>query len=146
MLESQLHKSSITSLLKKEGEQRALGRVRSQSLSVEMSLIGFIPFTIDEKCTEMPDMNDSLFVTPYLVKLGEKGKIRNVFKNIRIAEHKEYDLRNLYVGTVRKSVQNRNSSRYILPVAGFLLPEISEHYIKKKDFYVFLNFTYNTYL
>ena len=93
MMNSQLLKSSLFSLLCDTGMQRAEGRVRSKSLLEEMSLIGFIPYTdyyIHHLLFSSVDLNDHLYVAPYLVKFSKDSPVYPYFKTITSAEGKKY--------------------------------------------------------
>lgn len=66
-MNSQLQKSSLFSLLRETGMQRAEGRVRSKSLLEEMSLIGFVPYTdyyLHQLVLSSVDLNGHLYVAP----------------------------------------------------------------------------------
>ena len=100
-MNSQLQKSSLISLLRESGCERAEGRVRSTSLLEEMSLVGFIPYTdysYVQSVMSSVDLNGHLYVAPYLVKFDKDGPVFPYFKKIIKAEGKKYKLEeSLYV-------------------------------------------------
>lgn len=97
MLNSQLEQSSIKSLLHAKGVQQATGRVRSEYLLEEMSLIGFVPYSVyfnfflgESKI----DLNSHLYVSPYLLRFSSNDFPIPVFHTIRRAKEKEYRIEN----------------------------------------------------
>ena len=60
-MENQLQKSSVKNLLQEECIQHATGRVRSASLQEEMSLVGFVPYSLSNLYLQLAmymDLND----------------------------------------------------------------------------------------
>lgn len=97
MSNTQLEQSSIKSLLLANGEQQATGRVRSESLLEEMSLIGFVPYSVyfDYFLGESKiDLNSHLYVTPYFLRCSSSDSPIPVFHTIRRAAEKEYCVKN----------------------------------------------------
>ncbi len=93
MLNSQLEKSSIKSLLHAKGMQQATGRVRSKNLLEEMSLVGFVPYSVffDSLYYDTGlDLNDHLFVTPHLLRSSKETFPRPIFKTIADTIEKKY--------------------------------------------------------
>ncbi len=93
MNNSPLDKSSLYNLLCETGKQQAEGRVRSKSLLEEMSLIGFIPYTdyyIHQLVFGTVDLNNHLYVAPYLVKFSKDTPAYPYFKTITRATDKKY--------------------------------------------------------
>ena len=104
MPNTQLEQSSIKSLLHAKGVQQATGRVRSESLLEEMSLIGFVPYSVyfDYFLGESKiDLNSHLFVTPYLLRCSSNESPIPVFHTIRCAAEKEYCIeKNLLIDSI----------------------------------------------
>lgn len=97
MLNTQLEQSSIKSLLHSKGMQQAKGRVRSEYLLEEVSLIGFVPYSVfyDSFCYDNGlDLNDHLFVTPHLLRSSKETSPRPIFKTICEAKGKKYIIDN----------------------------------------------------
>lgn len=97
MSNTQLEQSSIKSLLQAKGVQQATGRVRSEYLLEEMSLIGFVPYSVyfDYFLEESKiDLNSHLYVTPYLLRCSSSDSPIPVFHTIRRAAEKEYCIEN----------------------------------------------------
>lgn len=107
-MNSQLLKSSLFSLLCDTGMQRAEGRVRSRSLMEEMSLIGFIPYTDYYKYQlflSSVDLNDHLYVAPYLVRFSRDTPTYPYFKTITKAMGKKYKIdEKLYIDPILDEV------------------------------------------
>lgn len=81
----ELGKSSVRLLLQDSGEQKAMGRIRSIHFEEEMSLVGFVPFSIIPayyKFTMGINLNDHLLVTPYIVKFSKDMPAFPVFKTV----------------------------------------------------------------
>lgn len=101
----QLQKSSLFNLLCETGVQQAEGRVRSQSLLEEMSIVGFIPYTDDynqlwDFGTSM-NLNGELYVAPFLMKFSKDTPVYPYFKTISKAEGKKFILNDhIYIDTV----------------------------------------------
>lgn len=95
-MENQIQKSSIKHLLHADGIQHAFGRVRSASLQEEMSLIGFIPYGINENLScDLPvmssiDLNEHLIVTPHLLRFASSTRTFPIFKSIKKAMGNRY--------------------------------------------------------
>lgn len=91
----QLQESSIKGLLKSTGFQEAKGRVRSESLQEEMSLIGFLPFSVFYSNYDLSfniDLNNHLIVTPYYIRFSKDSAIFPIFTSIAFAEGKRFIL------------------------------------------------------
>lgn len=93
---SQLQKSSVRRLLQVNGMQEAKGCVRSVRFQEEMSLVGFVPYTVFEKrlfeLDPIVDLNDHLVVTPCLLKSSKSSLPVPIFYKISAADGKKYDL------------------------------------------------------
>lgn len=132
MMYSQLHKSSLFSLLNETGIQQAEGRVRSKSLLEEMSLIGFIPYT-DYYLNLLDfginiDLNDHLFVAPFLVRFSKDTPVYPFFKTISKAEGKKYKLdRSLYIDSIIDKIPD-----YVLQWKKLTRPLTGEDFLKMR--------------
>ena len=96
-MSTQLEQSSIKSLLHAQGVQQATGRVRSENLLEEMSLIGFVPYSVyyDYFLGESKiDLNSHLYVTPYLLRCSSSDSPIPVFHTIHRAVEKDYCIEN----------------------------------------------------
>ena len=95
MINTQLPKSSIKSLLQAQGMQQATGWVKSESFCEEMSLLGFIPYTAFYSFFDLSikgDINSLLFVTPLYVRFVNDSSILPIFSSISDANGKKYIL------------------------------------------------------
>ena len=73
----------------------ARGTVVSESLGVEMSLIGFIPYSVAFELYQFSmyiNFNDSLIVTPYFIRFSQSEVILPIFPKISLANKKKYVL------------------------------------------------------
>lgn len=124
MINSQLQKSSLFNLLCETGIQHAEGRVRSKSLFEEMSLIGFIPYTdyyIHQLAFNSFDLNDHLYVAPYLVKFSKDTPVYPYFKTITKAIGKKYRIdEKLYIDPILDEIP-----KSILQYARFSFPPLN---------------------
>ena len=125
-MNSQLQLSSIRDLLFSEGYMQAKGRVRSETMQEEMSLIGFVPFL--EGANLPPDiystmlqcdLNAHLIVTPFFIRYSDDKTIFPVFKSISLAKGAKYKVdKNLIIdsiyGSWSKGAQRPLYGNYIL--------------------------------
>jgi len=130
MMYSQLHKSSLYSLLRQTGIQQAEGRVRSKSLLEEMSLIGFIPYT--EYSIELwnfglnVDLNNHLYVAPNLIKFSKDTPAYPYFRAIEAAEGKKYKMDNrLIIDSIIDKIPE-----YVLKYKDIARPFTGEAFLK----------------
>lgn len=140
---SQVYESSIHSLLCKTGIQQAEGRVRSISLMEEMSLIGFIPYSINHLLQfDMGlniNLNDNLCVAPYLVKFSKDTPVYPYFKTIKSATGNKYRIdNNLYIDPILNEIpENILKYNHIkLPFCGKALLQLMGKKWDKKDLFV----------
>ena len=121
MIHSQIHKSSLFNLLNETGMQHAEGRVRSNSLLEEMSLIGFVPYTdyhTIQLALNSVDLNGHLYVAPYLVKFSKDTPAYPYFKAITKAAGKQYRIDGkLYIDPILDEIPS-----YLLQYAQFKQP------------------------
>lgn len=124
MFNSQLQKSSLFNLLCDTGMQHAEGRVRSKSLFEEMSLIGFIPHTdyyLHQLTFDAVDLNDHLYVAPYIVKFSKNTPVFPYFKTIAKATGKKYRIdEKLYIDPILDEIP-----KSILQNARFSFPPLN---------------------
>lgn len=129
---SQLHKSSLFNLLNETGMQQAEGRVRSKSLLEEMSLVGFIPYT-DCYLHQLDfgisiDLNDHLFVAPFLVRFSKDTPVYPFFKTILKAKGKKYKLDgSLYIDSIIDEIPD-----YVLKWRELARPLTGEAFLKMR--------------
>ena len=113
----ELQKNSIRSLLQEKGELTASGRVRSESLSEEMSLIGFIPYSYYSRFTLLSlkaDLNDQLIVSPYFVRFSKQDSVLPIFRTIRSAKGKKYLIdEKLTIDSVPETVLSKATGKYV---------------------------------
>ena len=122
-MKSQLQNSSLFDLLCVNGMQRAEGRVRSKSLLEEMSLIGFIPYTNNYLFylgyRLNIDLNDHLFVAPYLVRFSKNTPVYPYFKTISKATGKKYKVdSNLFINPIFDEELSSDLSEIKYPIDG----------------------------
>lgn len=135
MISSQLYESSISSLLQSSGEQKAIGRVRSASLSEEMSLIGFVaytPFLINV------DLNDHLIVTPYLIRFSKDNTPFPVCKSVRKAKGQKYKIdHHLLIDPMLEEIPDYvlKYAKVSRPLTGDVLLSLMSKKWDKKDFF-----------
>lgn len=92
-MNSLIEKSTIKKLLLNQGQQFASGRVRTDYLLEEMSLIGFVPFSEfwDNICYDTGiNMSTNLYVTPHLLRPSDRNKPIPIFKCISKAQGEKY--------------------------------------------------------
>ena len=142
MVFSQLHTSSLFSLLDETGIQQAEGRVRSKSLLEEMSLVGFVPYT-DDYLHQLPlksfDLNGHLYVAPYLVRFSKDTPVYPYFKTITKATGKQYRVdRNLYIDPIIDEIPDSvlPSNHVKLPFDGNQLLRLMGKKWAQKDMFV----------
>lgn len=73
----------------------AKGTVVSESLGVEMSLIGFIPYSVAFGLYQFSmyiNFNDTLIVTPYFIRFSQSDVILPIFQKVSLANKKKYEL------------------------------------------------------
>ena len=142
MTYSQLHKSSLYSLLCESGMQRAEGRVGSKSLLEEMSLIGFIPYTdyyLHQLLLSSVDLNNHLHVAPYLVRFSKDTSVYPYFKTITKATEKKYRVNGkLYIDPIIDEIPSSvlKYTQFKLPLDGNQLLRLMEKKWEKKDLFV----------
>lgn len=142
MIYSQLNKSSLFSLLNENGMQRAEGRVRSKSLLEEMSLIGFIPYTdyyTHQLVLTSVDLNDHLYVAPYLVRFSKDTPVYPYYKTITKATGKQYRVDgNLYIDPILDEIPSSvlQYAHFKLPLDGIQLLKLIEKKWDKKDLFI----------
>lgn len=142
MMNSQLQKSSLFNLLCETCMQRAEGRVRSKSLMEEMSLIGFIPYTdyyIHHLLLSSVDMNDHLYVAPYLVRFSKDTPVYPYFKTITKAIGKKYRIDgNLYIDPILDEIPKSvlQYAHFKLPLDGNQLLQLMSKKWDKRDLFV----------
>ena len=111
LMENQLQTSSVKNLLQEEGIQHATGRVRSVSLLEEMSLVGFVPYSLSNLYLHLSmymDLNDGLIVTPYCIRFSHINTIYPIFKSIQLASRNKYDVdENLIIGSIVDDIPER---------------------------------------
>lgn len=135
MISSQLYESNISSLLQSSGEQKAIGRVRSASLSEEMSLIGFVaytPFLINV------DLNDHLIVTPYLIRFSKDNTLFPVCKSVRKAKGQKYKIdHHLLIDPMLEEIPDfvLKYAKVSRPLTGDTLLSLMSKKWDKKDFF-----------
>lgn len=145
-MNSELQKSSIRYLLQKEGEQQACGKVRSESLHEDMSLIGFVPYSVvysDFLLSLGVDLNDQLVITPYFVRFSKQDPVYPIFKSLRKANGMKYKVNEkLLISTIPEEVRDKVKSIYSLrsfkwietkPMSG---SRILESWRKQKDIFL----------
>lgn len=94
-MDLQLQESSIRCLLQKKGEQFAVGKVRSESLAEEMTLIGFVPYSLYYRYNLLSlkaDFNDELIVSPYYVRFSKQDQVLPIYRCATIANGKKYPI------------------------------------------------------
>lgn len=107
-MNSQLQLSSIREILLNKGEIYAKGRVKSESMQEEMSLIGFVPYL---EGADLPlelystllecDLNTHLIVTPFFIRYSDDKNIYPVFKSISLTNGNKYKVsQNLIIETI----------------------------------------------
>lgn len=142
MIYSQLNKSSLFSLLNETGMQQAEGRVRSRSLLEEMSLIGFIPYTdyyLHRLVLTSVDLNDHLYVAPYLVRFSKDTPVYPYYKTITKATGKQYRVDgNLYIDPILDEIPSSvpQYAHFKLPLGGIQLLKLIEKKWDKKDLFI----------
>lgn len=142
MVYSQLHKSSLFGLLNETGMQQAEGRVRSKSLLEEMSLIGFVPYTdyyMHQLVLSSVDLNDHLYVAPYLVKFSKDTPVYPYFKTITRATGKQYRIDGqLYIDPIIDEIPSSvlQYAHFKLPLDGNQLLRLMGKKWDKKDMFV----------
>lgn len=107
-MNSQLQLSSIREILLNKGEIYAKGRVKSESMQEEMSLIGFVPYLegadlpLDLYSTLLQcDLNAHLIVTPFFIRYSDDKNIYPVFKSISLTKGNKYKVnKNLIIETI----------------------------------------------
>ncbi len=107
-MNSQLQLSSIREILLNKGEIYAKGRVKSESMQEEMSLIGFVPYLegadlpLDLYSTLLQcDLNAHLIVTPFFIRYSDDKNIYPVFKSISLTNGNKYKVnKNLIIETI----------------------------------------------
>jgi hypothetical protein len=118
-MENQLQKSSVKNLLQEEGIQHATGRVRSASLQEEMSLVGFVPYSLSNLYLQLAmymDLNDGLIVTPYCIKFSKINTVYPIFKSIQLASRNKYEIDDsLIIGTIVDDIPERNFKALKIP-------------------------------
>ena len=119
-------------MLHETGMQQAEGRVRSKSLLEEMSLIGFVPYT-DNYLNLLDfginiDLNDHLFVAPFLVRFSKDTPVYPFFKTISKAEGKKYKLDcSLYIDSIIDEIPD-----YVLKWKNLTRPLTGEAFLKMR--------------
>ena len=108
-MKNQLKKASILNLLLESDTQYAIGRVHSLSLDEEMSLIGFLPYTVTDKIylydSFYVNLNDDIIVTPHVVRCRHNRAIIPIFHTINKAFNNRYFImNNLLLGTITSAV------------------------------------------
>ena len=142
MMNSQLLKSSLFSLLGDTGMQHAEGRVRSKSLLEEMSLIGFIPYTdyyLHQLVLSSVDLNDHLYVAPYLVKFSKDTPVYPYFKTITKAIGKKYRIDGkLYIDPILDEIPKSvlQYAHFKFPLDGNQLLQLMSKKWDKRDLFV----------
>lgn len=107
-MKSDLGNFSLYNLLKENGAQEAIGKVRSINLykeTGEMELIGFIPYKHCNlrqfDCVLNINLNSSLYVAPNLVQFSRDTPVYPFFKKISSAKEKKYKVgRNVFIYSV----------------------------------------------
>lgn len=141
-MNSQLQKSSLFSLLSDSGMQRAEGRVRSKSLLEEMSLIGFIPYTdyyLHQLLLSSIDLNNHLYVAPYLVRFSKESPVYPYFKTITKAIGKKYRIDGkLYIDPILDEIPKSvlQYAHFKLPLDGNQLLRLMSKKWDKRDLFV----------
>lgn len=142
MMNSQLQKSSLFSLLCDTGMQRAEGRVRSKSLLEDMSLVGFIPYTdyyLHQLVLSSVDLNDHLYVAPYLVRFSKDTPVYPYFKTITKAIGKKYRIdEKLYIDPILDEIPKSvlQYAHFKLPLDGNQLLHLMSKKWDKRDLFV----------
>lgn len=142
MMYSQLNKSSLFSLLNETGMQQAEGRVRSKSLLEEMSLIGFIPYTnyyLHQLVLTSVDLNNHLYVAPYLVRFSKDTPVYPYYKTITKATGRQYRVNgNLYIDPILDEIPSSvlQYAHFKLPLGGIQLLKLIEKKWDKKDLFI----------
>lgn len=125
-MNSQLQLSSIREILLNKGDMYAKGRVKSESMQEEMSLIGFVPYLeganlpLDLYSTLLQcDLNAHLIVTPFFIRYGDDKNIYPVFKSISLTNGHKYKVdKNLIIesiyGSWAKGAQRPLYGNYII--------------------------------
>lgn len=110
-MNEQLRKTSVKELLYEGAKDPAIlfdgeslntdeieyahGTVVSESLGVEMSLIGFIPYSVAFGLYQFSmyiNFNDTLVVTPYFIRFSQSDVILPIFQKVSLANNKKYVL------------------------------------------------------
>lgn len=107
-MNSQLQLSSIREILLNEGKIYAKGRVKSESMQEEMSLIGFVPYLegtnlpLDLYATLLQgDLNAHLIVTPFFIRYSDDNYIYPIFKSISLSNGKKFKVdKNLIIESI----------------------------------------------
>ncbi len=142
MMNSQLQKSSLFSLLCETGMQRAEGRVRSKSLLEEMSLIGFVPYTdyyLHQLVLSSVDLNDHLYVAPHLVRFSKDTPVYPYFKTITKAIGKKYRIdEKLYIDPILDEIPKSvlQYAHFKLPLDGKQLLQLISKKWDKRDLFI----------
>lgn len=141
-MNSQLQKSSLFSLLCETGMQCAEGRVRSKSLLEEMSLIGFVPYTdyyLHQLVLSSVDLNDHLYVAPYLVRFSKDTPVYPYFKTITKAIGKKYRIdEKLYIDPILDEIPKSvlQYAHFKLPLDGKQLLQLMSKKWDKRDLFI----------
>lgn len=100
-----LEQSSIKNLVLDVKMEEAIGKVLSKSLGIEMSLVGFIPYSKDYKAqlslAAYYNLNDKLIVTPYFIRFSQSPKLIPIFRSIGLLKAEEIAITNFVtIGTI----------------------------------------------
>ena len=97
----------------------AQGTVVSKSLGEEMSLVGFVPYSVSFAFYQLSmyiNLNDTLIVTPYFLRFSQDECIWPIFKTIRLAKNRKYDLdENITVCTLQEEGSSKKNKATKFP-------------------------------
>ena len=112
----ELHKSSILNLLQSLGMQQAVGRVQSESLQEEMSLIGFIPYHHSNDMSESDlipiNMNCEFVLSPYRIRLKDIKNTFPITQQVSIAKGKKYLVERTLATYITEKINKNHLSKY----------------------------------
>ena len=111
-MNTKIQEQSIYSQLMNNGSESAKGRVRSQSLLEEMTLVGFVPYNeigYWSRIAPSFNLNAKLLVTPYYLKVGD-GPVYPYYDKAKKAKGVHYSLdENLIIDKLSEYVNNNQS-------------------------------------
>lgn len=115
-MEKQLYKSCINSLLQSTGMQQATGRVRSESLQEEMSLIGFIPYHRSNDLSESDiipiNINSDFILSPYRIRLKDIKNTFPITQQVSIAKGRKYFVERTLTTYITEKINKPHLSKY----------------------------------